>query len=274
MKTTWLSFVLFPVVLSGCGFTNNPDTECNSELTKALLVEAISQNSANSAMVFRPIKIDSSPAVDWIGRHECLVTYQTTYDQDVESLLRKLPGAKAKYENDGLKVSGHIVAGQMHFISQPTGYRRAPEIRLEGQSPLLALMADVGRLTEQDQKITEEHKENSEPTEIANAHDVEPEPKEPAIESAHQEIAPSVAIEPSFNCSKASTDIEHEICHSSELSALDLKLAKLYQTALAHSLEKEDIRHAQILWLRGQRNECTNDECLIAAYQRRISQLE
>ncbi len=73
----------------------------------------------------------------------------------------------------------------------------------------------------------------------------------------------------SFDCGKASTLIENAICTNPELSRQDEVLARAYQAAL-----KQDptIKADQIAWLK-ERNRCTDERCLIRAYDRRIAEL-
>ena len=77
----------------------------------------------------------------------------------------------------------------------------------------------------------------------------------------------------SFDCNKASTAVEREICSNTQLSALDIKLSNLYRSMLNQSSEKELFRSTQRKWL-GDRNKCATDTaCLISSYTTRINQL-
>ncbi|MGZ5050952.1 MAG: lysozyme inhibitor LprI family protein [Methylobacter sp.] len=73
----------------------------------------------------------------------------------------------------------------------------------------------------------------------------------------------------SFDCSKASTTVEKNICSSQELSRLDEKLTMAYQQALRLTSNKELLRHQQLEWLTLIRNTCRDSKCLETAYVER-----
>jgi len=62
---------------------------------------------------------------------------------------------------------------------------------------------------------------------------------------------------PSFDCRKASTSVEHEICRKPELAGYDRQIAALYAQALGllDSEDADQLRTDQQLWLKV-RNEC------------------
>ncbi len=77
----------------------------------------------------------------------------------------------------------------------------------------------------------------------------------------------------SFDCAKASGKVEQLICADAALSALDEQLAQEYKQALALVAAPDALKQDQRAWLRQARKECTNAECLIKAYQARLSAL-
>lgn len=80
---------------------------------------------------------------------------------------------------------------------------------------------------------------------------------------------------PSFDCAKAGTRVEHMICASQTLAAMDSELAAVYRSALAGqpgSPANQRIRRAQIAWLR-LRNRCTTEACVKRIYQSRLDDL-
>jgi uncharacterized protein len=79
----------------------------------------------------------------------------------------------------------------------------------------------------------------------------------------------------SFDCAKASTDVERMICASGDLSALDETLAGYYRAAQdtlpgAKSCMQSDQR----TWLAQTRNRCRDEACLKEAYLDRLSELD
>lgn len=83
----------------------------------------------------------------------------------------------------------------------------------------------------------------------------------------------SQAIAASFDCSKASTYAEKEICADSLLQRLDVALAQNYKGMLASDFggSKKALREEQLRWI-SQRNKCTSTKCLIDAYRKRLDE--
>ncbi len=76
----------------------------------------------------------------------------------------------------------------------------------------------------------------------------------------------------SFDCSKASTYVEKEICNNERLSTLDEILAENYKFMLAANIGEgavKDLRQTQKQWLK-QRNRCATSDCIENAYLTRI----
>src|SRR6266480_1980533 len=78
----------------------------------------------------------------------------------------------------------------------------------------------------------------------------------------------------SFDCAKAKTKIEKQICSNTKLSELDDKLTALYNKVLAQSPVPEDTKEQQREWVKGSRNVCKDAACLERAYASRISDLK
>jgi uncharacterized protein len=78
-----------------------------------------------------------------------------------------------------------------------------------------------------------------------------------------------------FDCAKAKTNIEKQICSNTKLSELDDKLTALYNKVLAQSPVPEDTKEQQQReWGKGSRNVCKDAACLERPYASRISDLE
>jgi len=78
----------------------------------------------------------------------------------------------------------------------------------------------------------------------------------------------------SFDCSKATSEVEKIICGDDELSKLDQALNKAYLQALKRTDMKKRTIENQRLWLKNERNACKDAECLKKAYQTRITELK
>lgn len=77
----------------------------------------------------------------------------------------------------------------------------------------------------------------------------------------------------SFDCGKATSEVEKLICGDEELSKLDESLNKAYLQALKRFDSKEQMIKSQRQWLKNDRNACKNAECIRKAYETRIKEL-
>src|SRR4051812_45739507 len=77
----------------------------------------------------------------------------------------------------------------------------------------------------------------------------------------------------SFDCSKAGSFVEHQICADPTLSSLDEDLANVYRQVQATSPRPDALRAAQRAWLKEVRNACTDVQCLTQAYRARLDDL-
>lgn len=82
----------------------------------------------------------------------------------------------------------------------------------------------------------------------------------------------STAHAASFNCAKASTNIEKMICGNAELSKLDEELNAAYKIVLQDEKRENTIKQAQKLWIK-ERNSCLDIICLKGTYSARTAQL-
>ena len=79
----------------------------------------------------------------------------------------------------------------------------------------------------------------------------------------------------SFDCKKAFTSVEKEICSDSLLGKLDDALAQNYKYMLAANIgdgAKKDLKATQKKWLT-ERNKCTNKTCLVNTYRQRVDEV-
>ena len=85
---------------------------------------------------------------------------------------------------------------------------------------------------------------------------------------------------PSFDCNRASTEIENALCANAELARLDLDLAQQYdKIRRGHSRlpNRQQLLELQRAWLRERNDECTESadivRCLRESYQRQRDRL-
>lgn len=97
----------------------------------------------------------------------------------------------------------------------------------------------------------------------------------PRTSTPSQDSPPTIAARPSFNCAKAASAVEKAICSDNSLAALDVQLARTYQS-LKKSLPSSQfarVRSSQREWI-AQRDYCGSSvSCISQAYRNRLNQL-
>lgn len=80
----------------------------------------------------------------------------------------------------------------------------------------------------------------------------------------------------SFDCEKAASKVERLVCATAEVSDLDTKFAKAYESALSKLAadERNGLISEQRRWLQQSRNRCQQVTCLKHAYWERLARLE
>lgn len=88
-------------------------------------------------------------------------------------------------------------------------------------------------------------------------------------------LSSSFAFAVSFNCKKATTFAEKEICNDPLLGKLDDALSENYKYMLASNIgngAKKDIKATQKTWLVN-RDKCPDKPCLVDIYRKRIDEV-
>lgn len=100
-------------------------------------------------------------------------------------------------------------------------------------------------------------------------------PLAPAAQYPADTASPAPAVaNPGFDCAKASTAIEHQICADPELADLDRQLSDTYRSLLSALPDPASTKAEQVNWIKAQRNACTDTACLMTAYRSRLSEME
>ena len=84
-----------------------------------------------------------------------------------------------------------------------------------------------------------------------------------------------VAYAASFNCERASSFVEKEICNDQTLGKLDDALSENYKRMMASDIgdgARKDLRATQRTWL-GERNKCTTAKCIDTSYRNRVDEI-
>jgi uncharacterized protein len=87
-------------------------------------------------------------------------------------------------------------------------------------------------------------------------------------------ILPCPVEAASFDCRKATTNVEKLICSSPELRISDIQLYEVYMRAIRQAAKPNQVLAKQRQWLTDIRNKCKTTENLALVYQERIKQLE
>ena len=81
----------------------------------------------------------------------------------------------------------------------------------------------------------------------------------------------------SYDCGKATQELDRAICYSPAVAPLDIKLTHAYREALQQSAHKDALREQQRQWLAGRGKECVIYkwwvDCLTDMYTKRIAEL-
>jgi uncharacterized protein YecT (DUF1311 family) len=176
----------------------------------------------------------------------------------------KLPGEGHKY-----KVTGETkIEGEKHPFGCDIDNRHVTSVRYDGPEPeglggaeKLAIGAAAaiaaGVVADKMMHKDEEKTEETSSTSTASSH----------------------TVNPSFDCAKASHQVEELICKDAELASLDRSLADLYGVVLKHSSasEQKTLKAEQRGWVKT-RNGCWNygdqRDCVKRSYEERISELK
>lgn len=102
-----------------------------------------------------------------------------------------------------------------------------------------------------------------------------------AVISALALMSPALALEPSFDCTKAESDAEKAVCSDDTLASMDLELSRLFQRA-AEGPNMDPDRHRMLQaeqrgWIKG-RDECWKSDlgipfCTASEYAFRIAEI-
>lgn len=83
---------------------------------------------------------------------------------------------------------------------------------------------------------------------------------------------PAAAQSVSFNCAKATSQVERLICASSEVSRLDDTLSQIFDFELEQEESFPGLKSTQKTWL-ARRNTCTDVNCIKYRYEQRIAEI-
>lgn len=77
-----------------------------------------------------------------------------------------------------------------------------------------------------------------------------------------------------LDCSRAKTNAEKMLCSNSRLAEADERMALAYRGAIHRGAEPRTLMESQRAWVRDARDVCNDAECMLKAYEERISDLD
>lgn len=86
-------------------------------------------------------------------------------------------------------------------------------------------------------------------------------------------INAAAASAASFDCNKAQSNIEQQICSDPKISALDDELALVYQNALKLVSDPAGLKKVQLKWMKEVRDVSDSPKAILAAYLARIEEV-
>ena len=85
--------------------------------------------------------------------------------------------------------------------------------------------------------------------------------------------APASALA-ALDCSHVKTNTEKMLCSNTRLAEADDRLAVAYRGAMRRGADPKELLEAQRIWIRDSRDVCNDAECMLKAYEERISELD
>lgn len=77
-----------------------------------------------------------------------------------------------------------------------------------------------------------------------------------------------------LDCSRAKTNTEKLLCSNSRLAEADVRMALAFRGAIHRGADPKALMDAQRAWIHDARDVCNDVECMLKAYEERISDLD
>lgn len=79
---------------------------------------------------------------------------------------------------------------------------------------------------------------------------------------------------PAIDCSRARSNAEKMLCSNVRLMRADEQLALAYREAIRRGVNPQELIESQRTWITDARDVCNDVECMLKAYEDRISDLD
>ncbi|WP_446327078.1 lysozyme inhibitor LprI family protein [Burkholderia pseudomallei] len=149
----------------------------------------------------------------------------------------------------------------------------------DGQSAASDVAASAAPVQASSDNATQTVQQPMEPEKAVNASPALSAPTANAVQQSASTTTPkqdangTTGIHASFDCAKASSPIEHLICSSPESANADLRLADEYSKARAKSSDPAALKADQRMWIKSERDACSDAACLLKVTEARIQKL-
>ena len=87
-------------------------------------------------------------------------------------------------------------------------------------------------------------------------------------------LAAPVCAFAALDCSRAKSNVEKMLCSNSRLAEADERLAFAFRGAIHRGADPKVLMDSQRAWIHDARDVCNDVECMLKAYEERISDLD
>jgi uncharacterized protein len=96
----------------------------------------------------------------------------------------------------------------------------------------------------------------------------------PAVLAIVIALAVPAPVLAAMDCSRAKTNSEKLLCSNPRLAQADERMALAFRGAIYRGADPSILMQAQRAWIHDARDVCNDVECMLKAYEERISDLE
>jgi uncharacterized protein len=87
-------------------------------------------------------------------------------------------------------------------------------------------------------------------------------------------LAVPAPVKAALDCSRAKSNAEKLLCSNSRLAYADERMALAFRSAIHRGADPRMLMDTQRIWIHDARDICNDVECMLKAYEERISDLD
>ncbi|MEX3672291.1 lysozyme inhibitor LprI family protein [Paraburkholderia phenoliruptrix] len=187
------------------------------------------------------------------------------------------PGTQAAASSEAKPSSGRVATDAQPAASSASSDAAAKAVA-DGQSAGSDVATSAAPIQASSDTATQTAQQPMEPEKSVNASLASSAPTASAVQQSasttlKQDANGTTGVHSSFDCTKASSPIEHLICSTPESANADLRLADAYSKARAKTSDPAALKADQRNWLANERNACSDAACLVRVMNDRIERL-